>query len=335
MNPYLTCPEFETDSFTLRLVRTSDAEDLLCCYSDPEAAARTNTDCCTTDFHFTELGQMQEYIGFWLREYENKSYIRFAIISKTEGKAAGTLEIFGGDLSPAENNNFAENNNLADINRLADINNLVDNSPIGVLRIDLTSAYWTDICFEELLKLVVLTMVPDYRIFNLKIKASNILDKSELLKKYGFVPSKTFRPEKEYFERVHHTYFCAEKGIAYCGLACCVCSENTGCAGCRQEGCKDKDWCKPYRCCRDKGFEGCWECNEFPCDAPMLNKPRIRTFAQLADEYGEEALVTALGKNEAAGLLYHYEGQLTGDYDLAEDKTLIAHMVFRDNEGPL
>lgn len=29
-----------------------------------------------------------------------------------------------------------------------------------------------------------------------------------------------------------------EKGFAYCGLACCVCSEN--CVGCRDEGCKDK-----------------------------------------------------------------------------------------------
>ena len=27
-----------------------------------------------------------------------------------------------------------------------------------------------------------------------------------------------------------------EKGIAYCGLACCVCSENVLCPGCRSGG---------------------------------------------------------------------------------------------------
>lgn len=27
------------------------------------------------------------------------------------------------------------------------------------------------------------------------------------------------------------------KAIAYCGLACCVCSENKDCAGCQEGGC--------------------------------------------------------------------------------------------------
>lgn len=67
----------------------------------------------------------------------------------------------------------------------------------------------------------------------------------------------------------------------------------------------------------------------------MLNKPRIRTFAELADKYGENALVEALGKNESAGLQYHFEGQLTGDYDLAEDRSHITQMVFRDKTEPL
>ena len=32
-----------------------------------------------------------------------------------------------------------------------------------------------------------------------------------------------------------------ELGIARCGLACCLCSENTTCAGCDSGDCPDKD----------------------------------------------------------------------------------------------
>ena len=37
-------------------------------------------------------------IRFWLREYQQQAYIRFAIIDKTVKKAVGTAEIFGGTL---------------------------------------------------------------------------------------------------------------------------------------------------------------------------------------------------------------------------------------------
>jgi hypothetical protein len=57
-----------------------------------------------------------------------------------------------------------------------------------------------------------------------------------------------------------------------------------------------------------KGILGCWECPDFPCDNPMLNKPRVRTFATFIRDYGEAALMDLLEKNEAAGLRYHYEG---------------------------
>lgn len=82
-----------------------------------------------------------------------------------------------------------------------------------------------------------------------------------------------------------------EKGVAYCRLACCICSENATCAGCRNDGCndgcKDKDWCKSFRCCKEKNLKGCWECSGFPCDNPMLRKLRVRTFAKFIGEYGE------------------------------------------------
>ena len=79
-NPYQKCPVYETSSFLLRLVQLDDAKDLLACYSDRRAVANMNADCCTSDFYYETLTQMQECIRFWLREYQQQAYIRFAII---------------------------------------------------------------------------------------------------------------------------------------------------------------------------------------------------------------------------------------------------------------
>jgi hypothetical protein len=118
-----------------------------------------------------------------------------------------------------------------------------------------------------------------------------------------------------------------EKGIAYCGLACCVCSENENCAGCRNEGCKDKEWCKSFNCCKRKGLNGCWECGEFPCDNPMFEKLRVRTFARFIGDYGEAKLVECLERNDKGGMLYHYAGQQVGDYDLGKTEEEITHLI--------
>ena len=44
------------------------------------------------------------------------------------------------------------------------------------------------------------------------------------------------------------------KYIAFCGLACCVCSENKGCVGCQDGGCESHGWCKNYNCCKGDQF---------------------------------------------------------------------------------
>lgn len=43
-----------------------------------------------------------------------------------------------------------------------------------------------------------------------------------------------------------------ELGIARCGLACCLCSENTHCAGCNSGQCPDKDWCQNRNCSMER-----------------------------------------------------------------------------------
>ena len=108
-----------------------------------------------------------------------------------------------------------------------------------------------------------------------------------------------------------------EKGLAYCGLACCACGENENCAGCRNAGCQNKEWCKHYNCCKEKGLTGCWECAEFPCGG-MHEKVRVLAFAEYIKRYGEDMMMDRLEKNENAGIVYHYPGQLIGDYDKYE-----------------
>lgn len=115
--------------------------------------------------------------------------------------------------------------------------------------------------------------------------------------------------------------------MGYCGLACCVCSQNETCAGCRNGGCKDRDWCQNRKCCIEKGISGCWECDKFPCGAGMLDKLRPRVFAKFASRCGEDALLDRLEENEAAGMLYHYEGGFTGDYDAAETEDELVRLI--------
>ena len=43
-----------------------------------------------------------------------------------------------------------------------------------------------------------------------------------------------------------------ELGIARCGLACCLCSENVECKGCRLDGFKDLSWCKDAEWCENR-----------------------------------------------------------------------------------
>ena len=122
------------------------------------------------------------------------------------------------------------------------------------------------------------------------------------------------------------------KAIAFCGLACCVCSENKGCVGCQDGGCESHGWCKNYNCSKEKGLNGCWECSEFPCTGCMLDKPRIRAFAKFARRYGVEELEKCLLRNKEIGIVYHYEGQLVGDYDKCQTEEEIIEMIKTGNK---
>lgn len=104
-----------------------------------------------------------------------------------------------------------------------------------------------------------------------------------------------------------------ELGIARCGLACCLCSENDKCIGCNSDACPDKDWCENRKCTIEKGISHCYECNE-DCKKGLLNKIKPYAFTLFAKRYGEEKLLDCLEVNEKNGIIYHRNG-INGDYD--------------------
>lgn len=108
-----------------------------------------------------------------------------------------------------------------------------------------------------------------------------------------------------------------ELGIARCGLACCLCSENEHCGGCNSGDCPGKDWCENRKCSMAGGFAHCFDC-EKDCRKGLLQKIKPYGFTLFAKRYGEKALLDCLERNEKAGVVYHREG-ITGDYDDFED----------------
>ena len=100
-----------------------------------------------------------------------------------------------------------------------------------------------------------------------------------------------------------------ELGIARCGLACCLCTENPDCNGCGSNGCPDNDSCENKKCSIAKGLTHCYECEE-----------------EFAKKYGEEKLLDCLERNEKNGVVYHREG-INGDYDDFDDVEQLMNFI--------
>ncbi len=108
-----------------------------------------------------------------------------------------------------------------------------------------------------------------------------------------------------------------ELGIARCGLACCLCSENEHCRGCNSGDCPDKDWCENRSCSIEKGVDNCYLC-QIDCRKGLLAKIKPYGFTLFARRFGIEALLDCLEENEKNGVVYHRHG-IVGDYDDFDD----------------
>jgi len=126
--PYENCPTLETEHFLLRLVSENDAKDLLLCYSDPKSQAIFDNENFANNLHCSTVEDMIENIRFWIAEYNDKAYVRFAVLDKKIQKTIGTVEMY------SSNDFFGEHNG-------------------GILRIDLASSYETEPYLAELLQL--------------------------------------------------------------------------------------------------------------------------------------------------------------------------------------
>ena len=108
-----------------------------------------------------------------------------------------------------------------------------------------------------------------------------------------------------------------ELGIARCGLACCICSENDHCGGCDSGDCPGFSWCENRKCSAEKNLKHCYECGE-DCRKQMLAKIKPYGFTLFVKRYGEADLLDCLERNEKNGVVYHRQG-VTGYYDDFDD----------------
>jgi len=169
--PYKHCPIYETTNFTLRLVSEKDATDLLVCYSDPKAQELFNIDGFPHNCNFTTQEEMLSYIKFWLMEYSQEAYVRFAVVDKATNKAIGTVEMFG------------------------------SKDGTGILRIDLASKYEKQVFLDELLSVSIKNF---YDLFNVNCIATKAISKAvkrtHALINAGFTPAE-FNGRAHYYLR--------------------------------------------------------------------------------------------------------------------------------------
>ena len=106
------------------------------------------------------------------------------------------------------------------------------------------------------------------------------------------------------------------RDLGMCGLACILCGEKD-CLGCKARAAKSGCECSIYKCAEEKGIDGCYQCDCFPCGEGMLKNIRIRAFNLYAKQHGKEALLEWLKINFENGITYH-NPHGKGDYDLLE-----------------
>lgn len=128
---YQHCPTIENPRVTLRPVSDADVDDLLAVYSDKRALPFFNSDNCHGDnFYYPTRERMARAIDFWRYSYEQRYFVRWAIVDKATSKAIGTIELF---------------------RREADD----DLGGVGVLRLDVGSAYESAEILRDILDLIV------------------------------------------------------------------------------------------------------------------------------------------------------------------------------------
>lgn len=150
-NPFEKCPVYETDNLIFTKVKEEDAMDLFQCYSDPVTRGHMNNDNCRSDWDMRSIDAVLEAIDGWKKEYDARFYIRWSVARKLAKKIIGTIEI-----APIPNKT-----------RFLD-----GVCKMGILRIDVLSAFENEEIFSEILKMAKDNFYKDFEIENIIIKAA-------------------------------------------------------------------------------------------------------------------------------------------------------------------
>lgn len=130
MDVYEQIPIMESENFLLREIVAEDAKDLLKVYSDVNSVPIFNSDNCTGDFYITNMQDINRMIDFWRLEYQNRCYVRWAVLDKSADCAIGTIELFNRKAKDYFNN-------------------------CGLLRLDLKSDYEKQDTIEDILGIII------------------------------------------------------------------------------------------------------------------------------------------------------------------------------------
>ena len=102
IDPYMTCPAYESENFLLRFISLDDAEGLLECYRNPTPSVQANGAGASFGYGLRTPVEMRAFIERWLAAYKNRCFIRFCVIDKRTDKAIGTVEVYDYGVLPID-----------------------------------------------------------------------------------------------------------------------------------------------------------------------------------------------------------------------------------------
>ena len=127
--------------------------------------------------------------------------------------------------------------------------------------------------------------------------------------------------------------FQEKRGIAYCGFACVLCS-NKDCSGCAV-AIANGTGCSVGKCAVNKGIDGCYACPDYAaCTEDMPHGKRNQAFNRYAREFGKQALIDRLRRNDEEGIAYHTPDKTSGDYDVLETADEIYQLLRYGRNNP-
>jgi len=128
------------------------------------------------------------------------------------------------------------------------------------------------------------------------------------------------------------SHFCGDPGvnamdeIGYCGLDCTVCvharKNRDACAGCHQGG--GAEDCYQRKCCEERSLDGCWECDEFPCNNGFFADDAWKGLCT-----GFCYVIKEVGKERFSRLVRKYMGDKVelGDYRYKKREDIVSILI--------